>query len=492
MPWGLRTPTARTILRTVALVCGLALLGVASGRVAISHYGLPAVEVLVVIPLLIGLIPRPLAACTLLLVLLCSVPSYEWLPRANVPGHPPINLGDVALIIVVGATLWRRPRRTWPREVRRIYLAVGVMLLVALVSTAVTATHGYAAARDAMDGFKVLAYALVGLTVALELSGPLWWPTINVAIVIATIVAFLSILAAASGSVDSLFTTLNPQSVLTAAADTTVGTTSRIRLPGLFFVYAMTIPTLVMVMLVRDRWRSARIVALLLMLTAIALSLNRNMYFGGIAGLLVTLLVGGPRLRHQVLIVIATFVAIVALVLQSAILPAVTAEVSQRAASALSSQVLSSSSATTREDEFSHALTSIEQHPWTGVGWYAQYGYFTGTDVPQTYVEDWYLHLATDLGIPVAVLFLVAPLLLFVYGVRRARTATTSLDRGMVAAGVGTLVALLLSCLVGTYLQDANSMAAFGFASGLLVAAGMRAGVTASIRSPGADPVRTA
>jgi zinc transporter ZupT len=45
----------------------------------------------------------------------------------------------------------------------------------------------------------------------------------------------------------------------------------------------------------------------------------------------------------------------------------------------------------------------------------------------------------------------------------------------MVAACVGALVALLLSCLVGTYLQDPNSMTAFGFTCGLLLAAGMRA-----------------
>jgi hypothetical protein len=44
------------------------------------------------------------------------------------------------------------------------------------------------------------------------------------------------------------------------------------------------------------------------------------------------------------------------------------------------------------------------------------------------------------------------------------------------------LIALLLSCLVGTYLQDPNSMTAFGFACGFLVAAGLRVGTVPAMR----------
>ncbi len=94
-----------------SLACAAALLGVVCGRVAISHYGVPAIEVLVAVPILILVIPRPYLACVLLLVLLCTVPFYTWLPRANVPGHPPVNLGDILLVATVGATLWRRPAR---------------------------------------------------------------------------------------------------------------------------------------------------------------------------------------------------------------------------------------------------------------------------------------------------------------------------------------------------------------------------------------------
>jgi O-antigen ligase len=251
-----------------------------------------------------------------------------------------------------------------------------------------------------------------------------------------------------------------------------VGTTARIRLPGLFFVYAMTIPTLVMVLLIKDKWRWMRLGALLLMITAIAVSLNRNMYFGAAAGLLVTLVVGGPRLRYRFLVVAITVAAIVTIIVQSTVTPGVTAEVAARAQSALSTSVLQTSSLTDRADEFSHAITSMGQHPWTGVGWFQPYGSMAG-DVPRVGVEDWYLHVATDLGIPVAVAFLLVVAFLLSYGVRRGLRTAGALDRGMVAAGVGSLVALLLSCLVGTYLQDPNSMVAFGFTCGFLLAAGL-------------------
>jgi O-antigen ligase/polysaccharide polymerase Wzy-like membrane protein len=462
------------LVRGLALACAAALIGVACGRVAISHYGVPAIEVLVAVPVLVLMIPRPYLACVLLLVLLCTVPFYTWLPRANVPGHPPINLGDILLLLTVGATLWRKPARGWPPVVRRLYLALAVMLALALIPTVIVALHGHGPARDAIAGYKDLLFMTIGLTVALELSGRLWWPVVNGAIVVAAIVALLSILAAVSGAIGHVLTNFDATAVLNAAADTTVGTTSRIRLPGLFLVYAMTIPTLVMVLLIKDRWRWMRLVALALMVGAIAVSLNRNMYFGAVAGLLVTLLVGGPHLRHRFLVVAAIVAAMIAIAVQSALAPSVTAEVAARAQSALSTSVLQSSSLTDRADEFSHALTSIAQHPWFGVGWFQNYGSYAG-EMPRLGVEDWYLHIATDLGLPVTFAFLAIVGALLSYGVRRARQATNPLDRGLVAAGVGALTALLLSLIVGTYLQDPNTMTAFGFTCGFLVAAGLRA-----------------
>jgi hypothetical protein len=294
---------------------------------------------------------------------------------------------------------------------------------------------------------------------------------LNAVIVLSALVAVLSILAAASGALGHLLTSVDATAV--TAAGVATGTTSRIRLPGLFLVYAMTIPTLVIVLLVKDRWRYGRLVALLLMIAAIGVSLNRNMYYGSVAGLLVTLLLGGTQLRYRFLLTIVTIAAITALVVETTVAPAVTTEISTRAQSALSTQVLSTNSAQARADEFSHALISIKQHPWIGVGWFQNYGSYE-LGVPRQGVEDWYLDVATDLGIPVALAFLGTVGILLAYGVGRARRAVVSLDRAMVAAATGALTALLLSCLVGTYLQDPDSMTAFAFTCGLLLAAGMR------------------
>jgi hypothetical protein len=99
------------------------------------------------------------------------------------------------------------------------------------------------------------------------------------------------------------------------------------------------------------------------MLGAIAVSLNRTMYFGAALGLAVMVLAAGPRFRHWFAITMVTALAILVLVVQSTVLPAVTAQISRRASSALSSQVLSSNSARARTDEFSHALTTISHNP---------------------------------------------------------------------------------------------------------------------------------
>jgi O-antigen ligase len=468
-------PQVGGFVRLVVLAGSACAIGLVCGRLATTHYGLTAVEALIAVPILIATFHRPFVALMLLLVLLASVAAYGALPRAHVPGGLPLNIGDLALAAAVGGTLWRRPWRVWPPAVRRFFVALAFLLLLATIPTIRLAVLGHDQARSALVGYKTLLYLAVTLTVALELSARLWWPLVNAAIAFAAVVSILSILVAASSGLGHLLSHVDATVVAGVSAATgATGSTSRIRLPGLFFVYAMTIPTLVMVLVLPDRWRSLRVLALLLMISAIAISLNRNMYFGGAIGLVVTLLVGGPRLRHRALITAVTVVATLVLVISSAVMPAVTAQIGSRAQSALSSQVLSSGSAQARSDEFSHALDSIAHHPWYGVGWFQNYGSYVGTTFRQG-VEDLYLDLATDLGLPVALAFLLVPATVLLYGLRRARTAAKPSDRALVAAGIGSVIALLLSCLVGTYLQDPGTMMMFGVACALLLGASLRA-----------------
>lgn len=475
-PW--RQTRGARVARTLVLAGAACLLGAFLARLAISSYGTRAVELAIGVPVLIFLLPRPLLASLALLAVLSTVYSYGGLPHVNLPGHPPVSLADALLAAPVLGTVWRKPWRTWHPAVQRWFLVVALMLTLAAIVSVPVATHGHAALRSSIVGFKNLAYVLFALTIALELSGRAWRPLLDGMIVIAAVVAVVSIAADAVPSLATLLNSINHGTVQTQAS---LGA-SRIRLPGLYLVYGMVIPTMTLVLTVRDRRRKARIVALVLMVAAVAISLNRNMYFGALIGLVVTMLVGGPRLRHRIVLALVIIAATAVLVLES-VKPSVTAEVTQRAGSALSTSVLSSGSAQDRALEFQFALRSISAHSWTGVGWMQFYGLTlsdlgaTGNQAGQqrVYVEDWYLHLATDYGIPVAAVFLISCGLLLGYGIVRARQAANPGDRAMIGACAGAVVAMLLSALVGTYLQSPDSMVAFGAICGLLLAASLRA-----------------
>jgi O-Antigen ligase len=293
-------------------------------------------------------------------------------------------------------------------------------------------------------------------------------------------VSIISIAAALSGSVRGTLVNYNPTSVTSAASSfaaagvSTVSSGSRVRLPGLFFVYAMLFPTLVLAVAVKDRWRIFRAATVVLMVAAIGLSLNRNMYGGVIVGLIVTILLGGPRLRRRFL-VLGVVVALAGVtVALTSVTPVATQQVAARAATALSpTQVSNSGSAQARADEFSHAITSIGRHPLEGVGWWENYGSYDGSQA-RIGVEDLYLDIATDYGIPAALAFLFLPGIPLVFAIRKARAAPPALDRMLAAAAVGSMVALLVSLLVGSYVQEPISALGFGAGCGILLGAGLR------------------
>jgi O-antigen ligase len=468
-------------LRAVLVAVGAVLFGLACGRLAVSHYGTAAIALLAGVPLWIAIARRPFLALVCVLLVLCSVFAYETLPRVPLPGHPPITLGDVVVGAAVLGTVWRRPWRTWPPVARRYWWAILGVLVLASVSSVKIATQGTVGLHSAETGYRLVLYLTLALTIGLELSGAQWRRLLDACIIFAALVSILSIVAYASGGVQTFLGNLNPTSATSASetfsagGSSLVGSGARIRLPGLYFVFAMSIPTLVLALSVRDRWRLMRFGAFLLMIAAIGLSLNRNMYIGVVVGVLVTALLGGGMIRHRFLVAgMATALTVVALVL-SAAGTTVTQQVATRATSVLSpSTVVSSNSIQGRAQEFSHGFTMISQHPWVGIGWLQQYGFDVG-GVPAPGVENLYLNIALDYGIPAAVVWLLIPGILLAFGIKAARRATRAVDRAMVAAFVGSLVALLLSLLVGTYLQEPTSAAAFAIACGLLLAASLRA-----------------
>jgi O-antigen ligase len=279
-------------------------------------------------------------------------------------------------------------------------------------------------------------------------------------------------------------TTVFSSSAVSASSGVDIGQTARIRLQGLFFIYSMLLPTLVLVLMVKDRWRRLRLVALLLMLAAVGLSLDRNMYGGALVGLFITALLGGAQIRFRIGLLVLTAIVSIVIVVSTSIAPAVTAEVAKRAGSALAlNQVQQSNSFQDRAYELTFAFPSIARHPWFGVGPRQGYGALQGTE-PRFFVQNLYIDLATDFGIPTALAFLLIPAACFGFGLRRLRYARDPLDRALLAAEIGTLVALALSCLVDTFVQDPSSTVAFGSTCGFLLAAGLRTYNTPTTQGP--------
>lgn len=487
--WVSRIPAP---LRVLALACGAMLFGLFCGRLAISHYGKGVIEVLIGLPVLIAVAQRPLVAWVCVLAILASVFSYSVLPRVSLPGHPPITVGDVLLAGAVFGTIWRRPWRAWPAPLRQYSLALIAVLVFAAYSSIQVAGRGTIGLHNAEAGYKNILYLAIAIPIALELSGKRWRATLDVGIIVAAAVAIISIAAAASGSVRSVLVDYNPTSVTSAASSfaaagaSVLTSGSRVRLPGLFFAYAMLLPTLVLAIAVKDRWRILRAIAAVLILVAIGLSLNRNMYGGIVVGLMVTILLGGSRLRKRFLVLGGALALVGVIVVLTSVTPGVTQQVAARASTALSpTQITASGSAQARADEFSHAISSIGQHPLEGIGWFQNYGSYLGTDY-RLGVENLYLDLATDFGIPAALAFLLLPGIPLVFTIKRIRAAPPALDRMIAAAAVGSMVALLLSLLVGSYVQEPISALGFGAGCGILLGAGLRLTSRAGARASSA------
>jgi O-antigen ligase len=479
--------------RGVAAVAAIVLaicLGTFCGRLAVSHYGKSAIEALILGPILWAIAKRPLIAVIALLSVVATLFHYGALPRVNLPGHPPINVADLFLAATVVGTLWRRPWVTWPKPARHYFLAIGLLLILSSIATIKTALVDAEHAREALLAYRNFLYLGVALTIAIELRENQWQRLLNGLIILTSVIAALSVGAAASSGISHLLTSLTPWSVSDASQTAAaggggpLGNTARIRVEGLYLVYAMVIPTLALALFVKDRWRKLRIVAVLLMLGAIGVSLNRNMYAGLLVGLLITGVLGGTKLRARLGLLAVAAVTTIVLIAATSVAPAISTQIGNRASTLISpSTVLKSGSLTDRSYELQYAIPSIGRHPWIGVGPSQFYGAYNSpfSSIPRLFVQNLYVDWAVDYGIPTALAFLLIPGVCMAYGLRRLRLARDPADRALLAALLGTIVALLLSLFVGTYLQGPESTTAFGVACGLLLAVTMR--TTDSLRA---------
>lgn len=468
----------QTVSRLLVIAAAGSVAVLAAGWIASSHYATHVIAIVVAVPLLIVVARRPLLSIMLLLLAAASVFNYASLPRLGLPGNPPINIADVLLATSLAGTLWRKSWHSWPVVVRRYFWALLLTLVLASVATIKTSVLGPDQAREALYGYRNFLYLGVALTIALELSSKEWRALLDASIFLAAVISVISLAGAASTGVAHFLHGVSAQSITTSAEAASPGGTTRVRLPGLFFAYSMCILTLVAALLVRDRWRPLRAIALLLIFGAIGTSLNRDMYGGLAVGIGLAAVLGGTQIRSSIVLGTLAIIGAAILMALTSLAPFVDSGVGARASTLLTpSSVLESGSLEDRAYEYSKALPAISARPWAGVGPRQFYGAYLGQGETRTirfFVQNVYVDFATDYGIPTALGFLLLPAICLFFGFRRLRRAAAPLDRALLAATIGTLIAMLMSCLVGTFVQDPESTVAFGAACGFLLAAGLR------------------
>jgi len=477
-----RPESVRQYIQLGVIAGAAALSGVLVGRIAESHYGLTALGALIALPLLYEISRRPLVSLTAVLVVASSLVAYDHLPRVHLPGNPPVTIADALLLSLFAGTWWRRRYSSWPRSVRHYTTVVVVFLVISSGAGAGYSLGGVDQLREALVALDGFLYLLVAVTVAVELSSENWRRTLDLLIALAAIVALVSLAAAALPSVGSALSGVTDNGVIGAAGDAVAVGAPRIRFVGLFLIDGLVLPTFVMVLLHRDRYSWLRGLALCVMLGAVAVSLNRNMYAALTLGFALTALLAGPRFRLAAIIVVIFLVG--ALLVSGSLLHGFTSALGSRAGSLLDPATLSqTSSLQDRAYEYHYAFASIVAHPLLGVGPRGFYGAYLvngGVASVRFYVQNFFVNTAVDYGIPAALAVILIPLAALYRPVRslaamRRQAGLHSsglnqpLQQALLASLVASAVVMLLSSLIGTYLQDAGSIAAFAVICGLLL-----------------------
>jgi O-antigen ligase len=261
--------------------------------------------------------------------------------------------------------------------------------------------------------------------------------------IVAVGVSLYSLVQFAIGSSHHLFISGRLDNVLRTETGVT-----RVRAPGLLLVYAAFILTIAYALWGRGQRRMAALALAILFGATIAVSQNRNMLVGSVAGLSVAALLAPNRTRAVALL------ASLGLVLALALSAAPGSPLARRFLSLHDTSYLQQTTLADRRYENRFARAAIHAHPLFGVGWGADYGARIQTPTgPQVrpYVHDQYFGLWLRTGI----LGLAAFLALLVCGVIRGmRLARHSwLGPGLIAS----LIAIATSAIVGVYVLDAGS-----------------------------------
>jgi O-antigen ligase len=260
----------------------------------------------------------------------------------------------------------------------------------------------------------------------------------------AVLVALLSVAQYALGSSHQLFVAGGLEASVLRLEDGV----NRVRAPGLMLAYIGLLFAISRVVWGRPTRIGRSIGLAAVFASAIAVSLNRNMLVGALAGLAVALSItpGRSRAASLALLTIATVAAL-----------AVVAPKSGIESRFLSLRDVSGLQQTTLADRYYEnklALRAARHHPIFGIGWGPPYGAtlsVPGATIDREFVHNQYLELWLRTGL-VGVLAMIGLIgATFRIGYRLAQESWIG------AAIVASTVAVGLSSIVGTYLLSIGS-----------------------------------
>lgn len=390
-------------------------------------------------------------------------------------GPMSIRPHEVAMVLLLGLAIFRPKRRTWGGT-------AGIALIVFL--GLVGASDMVAIARHATTFKEALSWARPLLMLTLFFVVIRLFPTAEErrtlllgAAVIAAATGLVACAAAFNGGLKHTLEAASPETIREEGGE---GGLARVRLPGLAVGYGLFWYAVTQIAARRgsSRWLWS---ALLLGIAAdIAISFNRNMWIGVVAGLFLMAAFGGQFMRGRLATSVGTIVALLAALVifgGSTTNGKLVEPVLKRGETIFNpSKTSQEASVTERERETSVAWKTVQSHPLLGVGAGASYGMLITQSVgsaslivgyvqiPQLFLHNQYLYLIliSGLGGLVAfVIFLGTPLLA---AVRREPR-----DPAIVACGVA-IAMIMLSAVVAIYFTAENMTTVLGLLTGVIIA----------------------
>ncbi|HEY5816241.1 MAG TPA: O-antigen ligase family protein [Solirubrobacterales bacterium] len=249
----------------------------------------------------------------------------------------------------------------------------------------------------------------------------------------------------------------------------------RVRLAGLAMAYALYWFVVVRLLTAVKGKRFGWGLALAGMTTAIAISFNRNMWLGLIAGLILMMVVGGPFVRNRLTAAIAVSIAGVALLASfgSATDSPVLEPVVKRGSTLFNPRkVQQSNSLTNRSQETRVAWPKAQRHALTGIGPGVDFGVYNYDFVgphsvkveTQLFLHNQYLYLLLICGVPGLAAFLLFLSIAVARAFRRV-----PVDPAITACGVG-IAMIMISSIVAIYFSVEDMTTVLGLLAGVIVA----------------------